>query len=91
MDTALSLAHEYLDKERSESTILLSEKSSYDKLNRTLIIDNKIIQLTHNEIILFELLLEKANTIVTYDEIKIKIWSYESHYMDALRSRIEGI
>ena len=91
LDTALSLAHEYLDKETIESTILLSEKSSYDRLNRTLIIDDKVIQLTHNEIILFELLLEKANTIVTYDEIKIKIWSYENHYMDALRSLIRSL
>jgi len=91
LDVALSLAHQCLDKGTNESIVILSEKSCYDRLNRTLIVEKKIIQLTHNEILLFELLVKKCNTIVTYNEIKIKIWNYEEHYMDALRSLIRSL
>ncbi|MCK5854040.1 MAG: response regulator transcription factor [Sulfurovaceae bacterium] len=91
LDIALTLAHECLKEDTEECIVQLSTNSYYDKLNRTLIIDNKIIQLTHNELMLFSLLLKHSNSIVTYEEIKNKIWSYEINYRDSLRSLIRSL
>jgi len=91
LDTALSLAHECLEDKVDNCMIQLSLDSSYDKLNRTLIIDKQVIQLTHNEIMLFELLLNKSGNIITYEEIKNKIWNYENNYRDSLRSLVRSL
>jgi len=77
LDIALSLAHECLEENVDNCVVQLSLNSYYDKLNRTLIINNKIIDLTYNEIMLLTLLLKNSNTITTYSEIKNKIWNYE--------------
>ena len=91
LDIALSLAHECLEENVDSCVVQLSLKSYYDKLNKTLIIDNKIIDLTHNEIMLLTLLLKNSNTITTYSEIKNKIWNYEENYRDSLRSLVRSL
>jgi len=91
LDIALSLAHECLEDDVDNCVVQLSLNSYYDKLNRTLIIDTKIIDLTHNEIMLLTLLLKNANMITTYSEIKNKIWNYEENYRDSLRSLVRSL
>ncbi len=91
LDVALELAHEYLRDEDKKCIIQLSKESYYDQLNRTLIVNNELISLTHNEMLLLTLLTKKPNTLVSYNEIKNRIWNYENHYMDALRSLIRSL
>jgi len=91
LDMALSLAHDCLLEKIDNCTIQLSPHSYYDKLNKTLVIDNRIIDLTHNEIMLLTLLLKHANTVTTYSEIKNKIWNYEESYRDSLRSLVRSL
>jgi len=91
LDIALSLAHECLKNNVENCVVQLSLNSYYDKLNRTLIIDSKVIDLTHNEIMLLTLLLKNANTVTTYSEIKNKIWNYEESYRDSLRSLVRTL
>ena len=91
LDIALSLAHECLEEESDSCIVQLSLNTYYDRLNRTLIINDKVIQLTHNELMLFSLLLKHSNNIVSYSEIKNKIWNYEENYIDSLRSLIRSL
>jgi len=91
LDIALSLAHECLEDNVNNCVVQLSLNSYYDKLNKTLIINNKIIDLTSNEIMLLTLLLKNANTITTYSEIKNKIWNYEESYIESLRSLVRTL
>ena len=91
LDIALSLAHECLEEEVDNCIVELSSNSFYDKLNRTLVINKEVIELTHNEIMLLTLLLKNSNVITTYREIKNKIWNYEENYRDSLRSLIRSL
>ena len=91
LDIALSLAHECLEDEVDNCIVQLSANSYYDKLNRTLVINNQVTQLTHNELMLFSLLLNHSNSIVSYCEIKNKIWNYEENYRDSLRSLVRSL
>ena len=88
LDIALELAHTYLVDRNKKSIIQLSLNSYYDQFNRTLIVNKILIPLTHNEILLLNLLTKNLNNLVSYEEIKNKIWNYEESYMEALRSLI---
>jgi len=91
LDIALTLAHECLEEDSDMCIIQLASNSYYDRLNRTLIINNKVIQLTNNELMLLDLLLVNSSNIVSYSQIKNKIWNYEEHYIDSLRSLIHSL
>ena len=91
LDIALTLAHECLEEDSDMCVVQLSSNSYYDRLNRTLIINNKVIQLTNNELMLLDLLLVNSSCVVSYSQIKNKIWSYEEHYIDSLRSLIRSL
>jgi DNA-binding response OmpR family regulator len=91
LDIALTLAHEFLEEESDICIVQLSSNTYYDRLNRTLIINDKIIELTHNELMLFSLLLKHLNSVVSYSEIKNKIWNYEENYRDSLRSLVRSL
>jgi len=91
LDIALTLAHECLEEDSDMCIVQLSSNSYYDRLNRTLIINNKVIQLTNNELMLLDLLLVNSSNIVSYSQIKNKIWNYEEHYIDSLRSLIHSL
>jgi DNA-binding response OmpR family regulator len=91
LDTALALAHACLCQEYKPSTLKLSKSISYDKLNDTLVNNCQIIHLTHNEKLLFQLLIQNINKIVSYKEIENRIWKYESLCMDSLRSLLRGL
>jgi len=91
LDVALELAHQYLDDEEKKCIVHLSKSSYYDQINRTLIVNKEIISLTHNEMLLLSLLSQKANNLLTYSEIKNKIWHYEEQYIDSLRSLVRAL
>jgi len=91
LDIALTLAHECLEEDSDMCIVQLASNSYYDRLNRTLIINNKVIQLTNNELMLLDLLLVNSSCVVSYSQIKNKIWNYEEHYIDSLRSLIRSL
>ena len=88
LSVALSLAHEHL----SQSNIMRITKGTlYDTLNKVLIIDERIIKLTKNELLLLDLLVKNHQRTVTYQEIENLIWTDKGMSMDALRSLVRGL
>lgn len=85
LQEALALAHGYLEDQQS-SVLSLATMTHYDLLNKTLVIDNQVIKLTHNEMLLCDLLCQNHQRVVTYEEIESIIWAYEGMSMDSLRS-----
>lgn len=63
----------------------------YDLMNKTLVIDHQVIKLTHNEMLLCDLLCHNHQRVVTYEEIESVIWAYEGMSMDSLRSLIRTL
>ena len=88
LDIALSIAEESLHEASKDCIVRVSDSISYDKLNKTLLEGDTIVQLTHNEVLLFLLFIERGNTLVSYQTIKDEIWNYEDNYMDALRTLV---
>ena len=67
---------------------------SYDISSRILKNEMKdIIHLTHNEMLLLELLLKNINNVVTYEQIESVLWDYSCNVIssDALRSLVRDI
>ena len=91
LDIALNLANQCLEERGNTSLIELSKNAYFNKLNYTLLIENNTTYLTSNEVLLLSLLVEKSNLVVTYKEIKCKIWNYEIGYKDSLRSLIYSL
>ena len=87
---ALCLACESLEGEES-SIIHLNKHTQYDTLNQTLLIENTLVKLTHNEILLFDCMVKNRQRAITYQEIENLIWAYEGMSMDALRSLVRGL
>lgn len=85
LQEALGLAHGYLEDQQS-SVLSLATMTQYDLLNKTLVIDGQVIKLTHNEMLLCDLLCQNHQRVVTYEEIESVIWAYEGMSMDSLRS-----
>jgi DNA-binding response OmpR family regulator len=87
---ALNMAYHCL--EESQNNILSIDKNRlYDKLNKTLIIDEEIVKLTKNEQYLLELFAKHHQRAITYQEIESYIWSNEGMSMDALRSLVRAL
>jgi len=87
---ALNMAYHCL--EESQNNILTIDKNRlYDKLNKTLIIDEEIVKLTKNEQYLLELFAKHHQRAITYQEIESYIWSNEGMSMDALRSLVRAL
>ena len=59
---------------KNKKSIKLSENISYLPLNKTLIINNKHIELTLKESKFLELLIEKKGTFVSFEEIERTVW-----------------
>ncbi|HIP29570.1 MAG TPA: DNA-binding response regulator [Sulfurospirillum arcachonense] len=85
---ALEIAYIYVDEAEVESVLNFSDVVSYDRLNKTLLVENKIVKLSHNEIALTDLLVENKERVVTYEEIESTIWAYEGMSKDALRTLV---
>jgi len=91
LKVALDIAHEYIDEEKVQSVVVFSDTAVYDTLNKTLVIENQIVKLSHNEIALTDLLLNNKNRVVTYEEIEGAIWGYEGMTKDALRTLVRTL
>ena len=85
---ALEIAYVYIYNKEEKSLVQLSSTVAYDRLNKTLFVENEIVKLSHNEIVLTDLLVVNKERIVTYEEIENTIWAYEGMSKDALRSLI---
>ncbi len=69
----------------------ISETCIYDMFNKILVIDEKIIKLSKNELEFLNLLCEHDDKIVSYEEIENRIWYYNSMSTDALRSLVRNL
>ncbi|MCK5855069.1 MAG: response regulator [Sulfurovaceae bacterium] len=88
---ALEIAYEYIDKSETESVLKFSDTVAYDRLNKTLLIENEIVKLSHNEIALTDLLVANKERVVMYEEIESAIWAYEGMSKDALRTLVRTL
>jgi DNA-binding response OmpR family regulator len=90
LQEALALSIDYLSM-KSKNIIKLKQNTSYDTLNKTLLIDNELIKLTKNEQLLLQLLATHPQRAITYQEIENLIWEYNSMSMDAFRSLVRAL
>ncbi len=90
MQEALSMAAESLLSDNT-NIIVLDNESYYDLFNKTLVIADKLIKLTHNELYFFDYLVKNRQRVVTYAEIENLLWQYEGMSKDALRTLIYGL
>jgi DNA-binding response OmpR family regulator len=85
---AINLVLEHLNL---NNIIRLDDTSSYDKLNKTLFIDNTLIDLRHRELKLFDLLAQNHHRVVHYEEIESIVWDEEVMSKDALRALVRTL
>ncbi len=64
--------------EEENEIVSISKSCYWDKRNRLFFYKEKIVDLTKNERILFELLLNKKNEVVTPNDIALYVWSKEN-------------
>jgi len=88
LNDALALAYDYL----SEGNIFgITGTTFFDQLNKTLLIEEKLIKLTKNETLLLDILVKHHQRIVTFTEIEHLIWYESSMSMDSLRSLVKNL
>jgi len=85
---ALHLVLEHLNL---NNIIKLSPTTCYDKLNKTLFINKKLIKLTKKELQLLDLLAKNNHRVVNYEEIEGLIWYNDAMSKDALRALIRTL
>ena len=85
---ALTLVLEHLEV---DSILAINKKSSYDSLNKTLIIDEKFIKLNNKELQLLDLLAKNHHRMVSYEEIENIIWYDNVMSKDALRALVRTL
>ena len=88
LSEALHLAYDSIHQEE-QSIVSLSNNSTYDILNKVLIIDNTVVNLTKNEQLLLDILVKNKSKLVTYEEIEKYIWFDTIMSMDTLRSLVK--
>jgi len=88
MSEALELVGEHLG---FNNIVTFSEQSHYDTLNKALVIEEKIIKLTHRELLLLDLLAKNHHRVVHYEEIELAIWYDEGMSKDALRALVRTL
>ena len=85
---ALDLAYDYLHEGNIFS---ITPTTFFDQLNKTLLIENKLIKLTKNETLLLDMLVKYHQRVVTFTEIEHLIWYERSMSMDSLRSLVKNL
>ncbi len=75
----------------SSNIRFIHNDTSFDIFNKTLLVENKIINLTKNEILFLEILCTNANRTVTYREIENYVWIGNTMTSDALRSLVNSL
>lgn len=87
---ALNLCIQSIHEEFS-NIIDLSNNTYFDRFNKTLVMNNEIIQLRTKEIKLLTLLLKNKNRYVTYTEIENFIWHDSVMTKDALKTLVKNL
>ena len=85
---ALGLVLEHLG---IDSILHIDKKSSYDTLNKILIIDERCIKLNNKELQLLDLLAKNHHRMVSYEEIENIVWYDDAMSKDALRALIRTL
>ena len=75
----------------SSNIINLSENSSFDIYNKTLICDKELVKLRTKELDLLTLLLKNQNRYVSYEEIENIVWYESAMSKDALKTVIKNL
>jgi len=88
LNDALNLAYEYLS---CKSILTIAPQTLFDQLNKTLIMNNKIIKLTKNETLLLDILVKYHQRVVTFTEIEHYVWYNDTMSMDSLRSLVKNL
>ena len=88
MREALNVVFEHLNL---NNIVQISGNTDYDKLNKTLVIDNKLIKLTKRELQLLDLLAKNHHKMVNYEEIEAILWYNDAMSKDALRALIRTL
>lgn len=89
-DDALNLCVQSIN-EKFSNIINLSNDTFFDSFNKTLVKNNKLIQLRTKEIELFTLLLKNKNRYVSYTEIENHVWQDSVMTKDALKTLIKNL
>ncbi len=87
---ALNLACEHLST-KYNNIKKLSQNTLYDTLNKTLLIDEKPIKLTKNELLLLDIMVKNHQRVIAYKEIESFIWLDEYMSIEALRSLVRAL
>ena len=90
LQEALTLSVDAINHKR-RNIIEINPHTIYDRFNKTLLIDKKIVKLTKNELLLLDLLAKNHQRATHYEEIESNIWAYEGMSMDALRSLVRSL
>ena len=85
---ALTLVGEHLTL---NNIININNTTKYDKLNKTLVVDNAIIKLTKKELYLLDLLAKNHHRVINYEEIESTLWYDDVMSKDALRALIRTL
>jgi len=89
-DDALNMCIESINQENS-NILNLSDNTSYDCFNQTLITNKQVIKLRTKELQLFTLLIKHKNRYVTYSEIENYIWQESVMTKDALKTLVKNL
>ncbi len=85
---ALKLVGEHLSL---NNIIGIDKTTKYDKLNKTLIVDEVIVKLTKKELQLFDLLAKNHHRVVDYEEIEGLLWYDDVMSKDAIRALVRTL
>ena len=89
-EEALTLCIDSIEND-SSNIIKLSEGSSFDLYNKTLVTSGEIIKLRAKELDLLSLLLKNKNRYVTYEEIENFVWQDLAMSKDALKTVMKNL
>ena len=85
---ALALVKEHLSL---NNIICIDSAVKYDKLNKTLVVNNTVIKLTKKELQLLDLLAKNHHRVVNYEEIESILWYDNVMSKDALRALVRTL
>ena len=85
---ALTLVLEHLSL---DSVISIDDECYYDKFNKMLMINSKLVKLTKTQLQLLDILAKNHHRVVTYNEIENTIWYDDFMSKDALRALIRTL
>ena len=88
LKVALNLLLEHLNINNINN---IDNEKYYDRLNKSLMIDKELVNLSHKEQLLLDVLARNHHRVVTYEEIEHLIWYDDFMSKDALRALIRTL